>query len=43
MTDSIVPRSGLLDQLLHGGDGDIFRAWIQRVVTEVMEADGTPS
>ena len=39
MTDSIVPRSGFLDQLLQGGDGDIFRAWIQRVVTEVMEAE----
>lgn len=35
----MVPRGGLLDQLLRGGDGDIFRAWIQRVVTEIMEAE----
>lgn len=39
MTDSMVPRSGLVDRLLRGGDGDIFRAWIQRVVTEIMEAE----
>jgi len=39
MTKAMVPGSGSLDQILQGEEGDVLRAWIQRVVAEVMDAE----
>jgi putative transposase len=39
MTKPIVPRNVSLDQILQGEEGDLLRSWMQRVVSEVMDAE----